>query len=190
MIDIFVAPEVGIIMKVLWKTRNSVFNFLFPFFFFKFQQHQGVLRRQGFYLCAVYLHGQRPSSTSAPKVFHVTVDRNLLWTKHQRVYLTSSRPFGKKVLYIGIRHIVYKRGVLWLSTHQASVLFGILQLKQFTLYLLSYVVLLLARRKGIDCEEDNNAILKPERIENIWKITTLKEAPIDIIRKGTCKLRA
>ena len=54
-----------------------------------------------------------------------------------------------------------------MSTHQASVLFGILQLKQFTLYLLSYVVLLLARRKGIDCEEDNNAILKSERIENI-----------------------
>ena len=83
-------------------------------------------------------------------------------------------------------------GVLWLSTNQASVLFGILQLKQFTLYLLSYVVLLLARRKGIEDnnEEDNNANLKSERIENIWKITTLKEAPIDIIRKGTCKLRA
>ena len=189
MIDIFVAPEVGIIMEGSLKDKELSFQF-FVSFFFNFNNIKGFFRRQGVYLCAVYLHGQRPSSTSTPKVFHVTVDRNLLWTKHQRVYLTSSRPFGKKVIYIGISHIVYKRGVLWLSTHQASVLFGILQLKQFTLYLLPYVVLLLAGRKGIDCEEDNNAILKFERIENIWKITTLKEAPIDIIRKVTCKLRA
>ena len=46
---------------------------------------------------------------------------------------------------------------------------------------LCYVVLLLARREGIDCEEDNNAILKSERIENTWNTTTLKEATIDII---------
>ena len=60
------------------------------------------------------------------------------------------------------------------------------QLKQFTLYLLSYVVLLLARREVTDCEEDNNAILKSERIENTWKITTLKEAP----RRGPKQLTA
>ena len=54
------------------------------------------LRRQGVYLRAVNLHGQRPSSIPASEVSHVTVNRDLLWTKHQRVYLASSRPYGKR----------------------------------------------------------------------------------------------
>ena len=95
MIDIFVAPEVGIIMEGSLKDKELSFQF-FVSFLFNFNNIKGFFRRQGVYLCAVYLHGQRPSSTSTPKVFHVTVDRNLLWTKHQRVYLTSSRPYGKK----------------------------------------------------------------------------------------------
>ena len=97
MTDISVAPEVGIVMEGSLKTRNSAINFfLSSFFFFLISTISRGFRRQGFFLSAVYLHRQRPSSTSTPKVFHVTVDRNLLWTKYQPIYLTSSRPYGKK----------------------------------------------------------------------------------------------
>ena len=96
MIDISVAPEVGIVMEGSLKDKKLSFQFFVSFFFFLISTISRGFRRQGVFLSAVYLHGQRPSSTSTPKVFHVTEDRNLLWTKHQRVYLTSSRPYGKK----------------------------------------------------------------------------------------------
>ena len=44
-----------------------------------------------FYLCAINLHRQRPPSISASKVAHVTVNRNLLRTKLQRVHLAFGR---------------------------------------------------------------------------------------------------
>ena len=50
-----------------------------------------------FYLCAINLQGQRPPSNSASKVAHVTVNRNLLRTKLQRVHLAFGRTTKLKI---------------------------------------------------------------------------------------------
>ena len=39
------------------------------------------------YLCAIGLHGQRPTTTSASKVSHVTVNRNCKQSKLQSKHL-------------------------------------------------------------------------------------------------------
>ena len=64
-----------------------------------------VLTGDSWYLCAVNLHCQRPSSISASKVSHVTVNSNLLWTKLQRVHFAFGRAVGEKIA--GISHGVY-----------------------------------------------------------------------------------
>ena len=46
---------------------------------------------ESFYLCAINLHRQRPPSISASKVAHVTVNRDFLRTKLQRVHLAFGR---------------------------------------------------------------------------------------------------
>ena len=49
------------------------------------------------YLCAVNLHGQSPSSISASKVSHVTVNGDLLRTKLQRMHTTCRKAIGEEI---------------------------------------------------------------------------------------------
>ena len=56
--------------------------------------------RASFYLCAINLHGQRPPSISASKVAHVTVNRNLLRTKLQRVHLAFCGTMKLKIMNV------------------------------------------------------------------------------------------
>ena len=149
MVEISVAPEMGTVMEGSLKDKEISFQFFFLL--------SRSFRRQGVYLCAVYLHGQRPSSTATSKVSHVTVDRNLLWTKHQRVHLASSRPCGKGRSQIYRNESSCLQVQCPLTVYTPSERFRFLQLKQCTLHLLSYVVLLLARREGYDCEEGKTA---------------------------------
>ena len=83
------------------------------------------LRREGVYLRAVNLHGQRPSSIPTFEVSHVTVNRDLLWTKHQRVYLASSRPYGKR----GSRKKIKSRQLMCMFIIKVVMLAAILFLK-------------------------------------------------------------
>ena len=55
---------------------------------------------ESFYLCAINFHGQRPPSISASKVAHVTVNRNLLRTKLQRVHLAFGRTTKMKIVTV------------------------------------------------------------------------------------------
>ena len=71
---ISVAPEVGIVMESSLKNKNCIFNL--PLLISVISKVS--LRRQGVYLRAVNLHGQRPSSIPASEVSHVTVNRDLL----------------------------------------------------------------------------------------------------------------
>ena len=83
-----VAPELGIVMESCLKDNNCIFYL--PKFISIISRVSE--RRQGINLRAGNLHGQCPSSIPTSKVSHVTENRNRLWTKHQRVYLASSRP--------------------------------------------------------------------------------------------------
>ena len=62
--------------------------------------HNFRMPGQSFYLCAINLHGQRPPSISASKVSHVTVNRNLLRTKLQRVHLAFGRTTKMKIVTV------------------------------------------------------------------------------------------
>ena len=108
-------------MESSLKNKNCIFNL--PLLISLISRVS--LRRQGVYLRAVNLHGQRPSSIPASEVSHVTVNRDLLWTKHQRVYLASSRPYGKR----GSRKKIKSRQLMWMFIIKVVMLAAILFLK-------------------------------------------------------------
>ena len=67
---------------------------------------------ESFYLCAINLHGQRPPSISASKVAHVTVNRNLLRTKLQRVHLAFGRTTKMKIVTVRFIDLFHQRSFL------------------------------------------------------------------------------
>ena len=62
---------------------------------------------ESFYLCAINFHGQRPPSISASNVAHVTVNRNLLRTKLQRVHLAFGRTTKLKMANVKFTALLY-----------------------------------------------------------------------------------
>ena len=72
----------------------------------KFPEHLRNYKLSDVYLWAVNFLGQGPSSISTSKVAHVTVNRNLLWTKHQLIHLTLRTPVDGRELCI---HFYVKR---------------------------------------------------------------------------------
>ena len=90
-VGIFVPPKPCIVMAGFLKVKEE--NGLTIIYVHKVCQYW-CWQETVAYLCTVNLHGQRPSSISASKVSHVTVNRNLLWTKHQRIHLAFGWAVG------------------------------------------------------------------------------------------------